>query len=183
MPDLIDGRQLMARAQAGDIDAFGELYARYRDEVIRYAWYRHPDRAEEIAQDVFVKALANLHQWSDHGKAPGAWLRTITANLCRDRAKSADYRLTELVEAAPERAEWADRSDPGALVVEDLTRREVLRALLALTQQHREALILFYLRDLSCREVADQMGIPLASIRVVLHRARRELARLLAGVR
>lgn len=185
MPDLIDGRQLMARAQAGDIDAFGELYARYRPGVLAYARRRHPGAAEDIAQDVFVRAPGNLHRWTDQGKPVGAWLQTITRNICADRFKKADNVRTQPVAEPPEydRDHQHRRHDPADLVVEDLTRREVLQALLQLTDMQREAVILYYLRGLRQRQVAEAIGIQESAVKLLLFRARRDMAALLAGAR
>lgn len=174
--------ELMARAQAGDVDAFAELYAQHYGFVLRYVAKRHPDRAEELTQDTFVKALASLHQWRDQGKDPRAWLTTIAARLCIDRAKSADYRLTEPVGQVPDIQAPSRRTDPAALALANLDRREVLTALLQVSDPQRVALVGFYLRGMSIRQLSVQMGSPENAVRQVLHRGRRAMAQLLAGV-
>lgn len=177
------GSQLMARAQAGDVDAFGELYSRYRPSVLAYARSRHPGLAEDIAQDVFVRALGSLHRWVDQGKSPAAWLQTITANVCHDRFTRSPERRLNLVYEMPDVPDRPDRTDPAALAMQDLARREVLVALLELTDPQREAVVLFYLREMSLIEVAEVMGRAEGAVKALLHRARREMARHLAGAR
>lgn len=172
--------QLMTRAQNGHVDAFAQLYTLYRPQVLAYATSRHPGLGEDITQDVFVRALGALHTWQDQGKSPGGWLRTITINLCRDRAKSSHYQrsapfdpgdyVITTVEADQK------RTDPALLTVEHLVYDEVLTALQELTADQREALILFHLRELSLRETAERMGRGENAVKALLGRARRALA-------
>jgi RNA polymerase sigma-70 factor (ECF subfamily) len=174
--------ELMARAQGGDLDAFGELYARYRDPVFRLARKMLPDHAEDITQDVFVRALAKLHSWSDQGKDPLAWLNTITVNLCRTKARSAHMTRSRPVTFDDGLdLSWPDRSPgPEELVVDDLTRREVLAVLAELTVEQREVIVLFQLKGMRGWEVAKQLGLNEGAVKSRLYRARRVLAVLLA---
>lgn len=173
----------MTRAQAGDVDAFAELYALYYGFVLNYARRRHPDAAEDIAQDVFVKALANLHQWRDQGKNPRAWLAIITANLCRDWAKSYAYRhVTPCDFTDPAWSHYAPpdpEPDPGVVAVRTTEVERMRVALAQVSDPQRVALVGFYLRGMSIRQLSVQMGSPENAVRQVLHRGRRAMAQLL----
>jgi RNA polymerase sigma factor (sigma-70 family) len=174
--------ELMLRAQGGDIDAFAELYARYRDPVFRLARKYLPDHAEDITQDVFVKALAKLDSWHDQGKDPLAWLYTITVNLCRSKARSAHETRSRPVSFADHLdIAGSDRSPgPEQLAIDDLARREVLIALAELTYEQREVIVLAQFEDLRGREVAQRLGIGESAVKSRLYRARQTLAALLA---
>lgn len=177
---LTDGRDLMRRAQAGDIDAFAQIYATYRPLVLHYARTRNSRLAEDITQDVFVRALGALHQWRDQGKDLGAWLLIITVNLCRDRVKAAYCRSTLLVPEVPERP-TLDRDDPAELAIEGLVRADVLRALSKLSARQREALFLLHLQDLSVAQCAARMEISPSHFRTLTFKARKKMAALLQG--
>jgi RNA polymerase sigma-70 factor (ECF subfamily) len=161
---------LMIRAQAGDADAFGELYAAYVGEVRRYAETRHPGHGDDIAQDVFVRALGALHSWRDQGKTPGAWLRTITANLCRDRARSAHYLRSTVVDFT-ENTDFRTlrdthrEGDPEGAVLDRARDTALLTALWALTADQRECLLNRYVRELTVEETAESMGVTVGAVK------------------
>lgn len=173
----------MARAQAGDADAFAQIYSRHRDDVFRQARVRLPHLAEDITQDVFVRALANLHLWRDQGVNPGAWLRTITANLCASRAREAYYRrvvLSDFEFDQPDPADSLEEQVAGRLV-----RERIDAALESLPGDQRQAIILYYLGGLSTAETARAMGrsgVTRQATTSLIYRARQALARNLAGV-
>jgi RNA polymerase sigma-70 factor (ECF subfamily) len=97
---------LVAAARGGDREAFGELYARYQPQIVRYIGSRVGDyhAAQDMAADTFVKALRNLGSVSDPGggRDPVAWLTTIARNVVLDHAKSHRVRHTEVTNAIPE---------------------------------------------------------------------------------
>ena len=178
--------ELMRRAQAGDVDAFGELYALYRDPVFRLAYKYRPGEAADITQDVFVRAMGALKNWQDQGKDPLAWFYRITRNLCSDRAGAWHARMVSPI-SNDLLNQWdiaADsRHGPERLAIEDLVREEVLAALLGLSPDQRTALVLHYLKQLSIAEVAAAMGRQESAVKSVLVRGRSTLARALADRR
>lgn len=175
----------MARAQAGDLDAFGQLYARCQPRVLALARKYLPDHADDVTQDVFVKALANLGDWRDQGKDPLAWLFTITVNTCRSKARSAHEQRSRPMSfddqhdlAEPDRS-----PGPEQLVLDDLTRREVLTALAALTKRQREVIVMAHFKEMRGREIAEALGVNEGAVKARLLKARRALAAALADRR
>lgn len=185
MPDLIDGRQLMARAQAGDIDAFGELYSRYREMVFRFVHFRAHDRqlAEDISQETFVRALRNVERWQDQGKDVGAWLVTIARNMLVDHFKSGRYRLEVTVGAGldvgAERRDTNREGNPEAAVIEQLRDTALLRALWRLTEDQRNCLVHRFVQGLSVAETATAMGREQGAIKALAHRGVMAMTQLL----
>lgn len=173
----------MVRAQGGDLDAFGELYAAYRDRVFCLARKYLPAHAEDITQDVFVKAMTKLDSWHDQGKEPLAWLNTITINMCLTKAKSAHERRSRPI-SFDDHLE-VPRPDPAPgpeqQAVAALTRGELLDAMAALTVDHRTVLVLRFFEEMPVREIANLLGIPLTAAKMRLVRARAVLAKVLAG--
>ena len=173
--------ELMDRAQAGDLDAFGQLYAEYRDFLLAVARKRMPDEAEDIVQDVFMRALANLHRWTDQGKNPRAWFAVITVNMCHDRAKSAYVRLVSPHSFDYDPADNADPElDPARIVERSETTRAVNGALPALTPYQRQAVVLHHLQGRSLADTAAALDSEVNTVKSTLFRARGSMRRVLA---
>lgn len=180
--DDIDTRDLLARAQAGDRDAFTAVYTRYRRLIYAVAYQYHRAHAEDVAQDVWCKVLRSLHTWHDTGISPGPWLKTIAVNVCRDRAASAYVQRVIVCDAADlDRPADPDRTDPAVLTAAHLSRRDVLAGLEQISADRREALVLYYLRELSVAETAQAMGATQVRVQNLLKRGRRSLADAVAG--
>jgi RNA polymerase sigma-70 factor, ECF subfamily len=146
-----------------------ELYAQYYASLVRLLYRRtgDRDRAEDLAQDVFVKALEAPPQ------NPRPWLFAVALNLARDdgrRASRQDRRL-ELY-AAEHQGAAAPPAD------EDVERREregaVRAALQRLAEKDRDALLL-KAEGFSYEEIATALGMAPGAIGTTLARARRRL--------
>ena len=87
--------ELVTRAQAGDGEAFGQLYDRYVDTVYRFIYFRVNDRAlaEDFTSETFLRALRRIGTISYQGRDIGAWFVTIARNIVLDHMKSARHRL------------------------------------------------------------------------------------------
>ncbi|MGH3744552.1 MAG: sigma-70 family RNA polymerase sigma factor, partial [Mycobacteriales bacterium] len=87
--------RLVARAQAGDAEAFGEIYDRYVDLIYRYIYYRVGSKqlAEDLTSETFLRALRRIGSFTWQGRDVGAWFVTIARNLVTDHYKSSRYRL------------------------------------------------------------------------------------------
>lgn len=172
-------QSLVAAAQSGDMEAFGELYRIYRDTVFRYVYYRVSSRAlaEDLTSETFVRALRRITTFSWQGRDFGAWLVTIARNLVADHFKSSRHRMevstgemldSNEVEASPEES-----------VLEHLSNEALLDAVHRLNDQQRECVTLRFLQGLSVAETADIMGKNEGAIKTLQYRAVRTLARLL----
>ncbi|HZD14898.1 MAG TPA: sigma-70 family RNA polymerase sigma factor, partial [Pseudonocardiaceae bacterium] len=91
--------ELLAASQAGDRDAFAQLYSRYRPTIQRFVRWRVPDwaEAEDLTSETFLRALRRIdtasYQGRDQVRDVAAWLVTIARNLIINRAGSARVRL------------------------------------------------------------------------------------------
>lgn len=165
----------MARAQAGDVDAFAELYGTYREVIFRFLYRRSQDRAlaEDLTQDVFVRALRSLGRWTYQGKDVGAWLVTIARNLLVDHHKAGEQRFTTTVDHMDFGAHLTDRSregNPESTVIAQLRDTALLKALWRLTEEQRTCLVHRYVQGLSLAETADVMGKPESAIKALAYR-------------
>jgi RNA polymerase sigma-70 factor (ECF subfamily) len=172
-------KSLVALAQAGDADAFGELYDRYVDLVYRYVYYRVGSQAlaEDLTSEAFLRALRRITSFTWQGRDIGAWFITIARNLVADHFKSGRYRL----EVATADMLDADRAEEGpeSAVLDTLTNATLLEAVKQLGAEQQECVVLRFLQGLSVAETALAMGKNEGAIKALQYRAVRALGRLL----
>jgi RNA polymerase sigma-70 factor (ECF subfamily) len=148
-------------------DALEALMERYEHKVLRMAvaMLRDAGRAEEVAQDVFVKVWRAFPTY-DGRAAVSTWLYAIARNTCLSAVRSESYRRTAALEEVPEPAARAsERSDV-----------EWDRYLSRLPEALRQVVMLFYFEERSISEVARMLGVAEGTVKSQLHRARRALA-------
>jgi RNA polymerase sigma-70 factor, ECF subfamily len=167
-------RERVARARAGDSDAFRELVETHRDRAYGLALriLRSPPDAEETAQDAFVRAWRALAGFRGEARF-GTWLYRIVARQALDRAavlRARRERETELDEA---HGVAAAAPEPGGRI--DRTRIEVLLA--GLSEAQRAVVTMFYLEDRSVEQVAAALRMPENTVKTHLSRARAALRR------
>ncbi len=168
--DKSDDVELVGAARRGDRSAFGRLYERFARMVYGILLARVPRRdAEDLVQEVFLKALGQLHTLRNDAAFPG-WLAMIARNKASDHHRSA-VETTEVRE---------DHRVQGAPETEALT---VLAAIRSLPESYRETLILRLVEGMTGEEIATRTGLRPASVRVNLHRGMKQLrAKLGRGV-
>jgi RNA polymerase sigma-70 factor (TIGR02952 family) len=175
----VDVWALVRRAQAGDAEAFGELYDHYVTLVHRYAYHRVGDRAlaEDVTSETFVRALRRIDSLSFQGRDVGAWLVTIARNIILDHVKSSRYRL----EVTTADMRDADRATDGPedAVVQHLANEQLLACVKQLGAEQQECIVLRFVHGLSVSETAEIMGKKDGAIKALQHRAVRRLAALL----
>jgi RNA polymerase sigma-70 factor (ECF subfamily) len=170
---------LVQAAQAGDGEAFGQLYDRYVDSVFRFIFYRVNDRAlaEDFTSETFLRGLRRISTISYQGRDIGAWFMTIARNIVFDHSKSARFRL-ELTTAEVQDSDATEPS-PEATVLTRLTNERLLRAVNELGDEQRECIVLRFLNGLSVAETAEVMGKNDGAIKALQHRAVKRLSSLL----
>lgn len=173
---------LVERAQAGDTEAFGELYDRYVDLVYRYVYYRvgSAQVAEDLTSETFLRALRRLSSFTWQGRDVGAWFVTIARNLIADHYKSSRYRLemtSDDVTAVSEAN--TSQEGPETAVLEAMQNKVLLEAVKQLNAEQQECIVLRFLQGLSVAETAQAMGKNDGAIKALQYRAIRSLGRLL----
>lgn len=181
-PGTTEANEVIARAKAGDAEAWGDLYQQYAGAIFRFCRRAMPTRedAEDATMEVFVKVREKLSQY-DASRPFSAWLYKVAANHCWDllrRRKVRQDKETEDLENLP-----LEHPDPDQLeqLIEQRTSEEVRKALDKLPARARMALVLRYYSDMSYDEIADALGVRRAFVGVVLLRARHELRHALEG--
>ena len=172
MPPMLDDRQLVARAQGGDPEAFSQLVERHQTMVYRLALGKtgSPQDAEEVTQTAFLKAWQGLRTFQ--GKAAfSTWLYRLTVNaavdLLRRRREPAlsldDPDLPPIPDQAP---------SPEELSMAAERRRLLWQAIDQLPESHRLPLVLRELEGLSYREIARALDLEEGTVKSRLARGR-----------
>lgn len=170
---------LVSAARQGDASAFGELYERYRDAIYRYCLARTASAhdAEDLASDVFVKALRSLDRYEERGLPFVAFLYRIARNAAIDRARAARRWLP--VEELPR--DLPSGQDVEAAAISGTERAILLAALSRLKAEHREVIVLRFIEGRPGPEVAQMMGRSEGAVRILQHRAMEQLRKSFAA--
>jgi RNA polymerase sigma-70 factor, ECF subfamily len=170
---------LMQRVLGGDDDAFSEIVDRYKDSLVNYVTHlvRSRDRAEEIAQDAFVRLYRNAAQYKAQERL-GPYLFRIATNLVVTEARR-EKRWTLLL---PRLHASSHRSEPSpdANLYTNEIQRQVAAALEKLPLKYRAPLVLFEIEEWSYDEIASALEIPSGTVKSRISRARDLLRRHLA---
>jgi RNA polymerase sigma-70 factor (ECF subfamily) len=183
--DLERDRALVERCQAGDSAAFGNLYARYYERLLRFCLRRLNDRheAEDAAQEAFARAWKALPRFAGERRFY-PWLTVIAGNICTDmlrrRSRSTPTDDMELTARHPVGAEAADTSEE--LVLAAVDGELVNRALERLSTRHRHVLAMREGSGWTYQQIADHEGVEIGTIETLLWRARQALKREFAVV-
>ncbi len=163
--------ELVAASRRGELNAFGELVARYQEIVCAVSYGSTGDRAlsEDVAQETFVAAWGALHRVRDGSLRP--WLCAIARNLGR-KAR----RRTRREESIEVDEQLVAESNPFDELARSDSERIVRDALARLPAKDREVLVLYYCEDQSIRDVAQTLRIGESAAMQRLSRARRHLA-------
>ncbi len=172
---------LVQQAQAGDAEAFGQLYDRYVDQVYRYIVYRVPSTqlAEDLTSETFLRALRRISSFTWQGRDVGAWFVTIARNLIADHYKSSRYRLELTTDDVSDSSNAPVQAGPEGEVLEAMQNKVLLEAVKQLNEEQQECIVLRFLQGLSVSETAQIMGKNDGAIKALQYRAIRTLGRLL----
>ena len=154
---------------------------RHRDRVYGFAcqMLRDPDEAADVTQEVFIR-LWNARESID-GKRIEAWLMYVTRNACIDvlrHRKTVRGVISHDLDAV-DAAVAPDHQPDTVLEGEDFQRR-LEQALNELSEPHRSIVVLRELHDMSYAEICAVLDLPMNTVKVYLHRARRSLRHRLA---
>jgi RNA polymerase sigma-70 factor, ECF subfamily len=161
---------IVARVLAGDTAAFEGIVRRWQSPLANLAWRfcRDRPRAEEMAQEAFLRAWRNLAQFRGDS-AFSTWLFALATNLCRTELRRIPASMLSLDEIA----EPPDPAAAGDDALAESSRDESLRrAVLALPPKYRDAILLFYFHEQDVPAAARTLRIPEGTIKARLFRGR-----------
>ncbi|MBI4785982.1 MAG: sigma-70 family RNA polymerase sigma factor [Chloroflexi bacterium] len=171
-----DERDLIARAQRGDAQAYESLVRQHEQLAFRAAYLITHDAAEaaDAAQDAFLRAYRALNSFK-LGQPFRPWLLRIVTNQALNRVKAAQRR-TRMSERYAHELEMNPRDpSPDQTLAEKEAHARLLDAVTRLSADEQALVSLRYFLELPESEVAETLGVPLGTIKSRLHRT---LARL-----
>jgi RNA polymerase sigma-70 factor (ECF subfamily) len=164
-------REIVARARAGDRDAFAALVRLVmpRLDTIARLTVRDPDAARDAVQEALVRAWRDLPSLRDPDRFE-AWVRRLVVRSCIDELRRSRRRLRMEVELG-------DLEGPAiADAAADTADREALdRAFARLDPTQRATVVLFYYADLPVAEIGATLGLPVGTVKSTLSRGRSAL--------
>ena len=183
--ELNSGREsdeaLVASARQGDFSSFEILFERHRNLVYRFVYQmsNRRDDAEDLTQEVFIRAYQNLHRYRDEAKFT-TWLLRIATNLATDKSRMAQRRMTlENQESGSQGAlAWmtiGNTEDP-VENMEGARRVQVLKkALMSLPDHHRNVIVMRDIEEMEYRDMAEVLGCTIGGAKLRVLRGRRAL--------
>lgn len=176
-PNNVHEEELVARAQAGNADAFGDLYEMHLDAIYRYVYYRVGGKAqaEDLTETVFLKAWESLDSYERTNVPFIAWLYRIAHNAVVDyyRTRKSElpletqFHLPDQRTGPEEQLRWNEE-------VETLTA-----AMARLKPVYQQVLILRFISGLDHAATAKIVGRSEGAVRVIQYRALKKLRRML----
>ena len=168
---------LVKEAIAGDADAFGRLYEMYVDRIYRHIYYRvgNIKDAEDLTQQVFLKAWQAIGRYKQTSSPFLAWLMRISHNLVIDfyrSVKDKTYLDTEIVAGDV-------YSSPERIVETEFNQQMLRRAILQLPDEQQQVILMSFIEDFSYAEIASSLGKSEGNVRVILHRGLKKMRHLL----
>ncbi len=174
----MDDRELVKKAQAGNQDAFGALVEKYRMKMfnLAYSLTRNREAADDLAQDVFIKAYLALNSFKFQS-AFSTWLYRIAVNASKDFLRK-ETRVRKIP---------LEDSPPGTLMQEDTTsqidearekekqKKMVHKALESLPEKYQVILSLRDIQGFPYNEISQMLEISPGTVDSRLHRARKML--------
>lgn len=171
---------LAQNAAEGDLRAFEKLVLRYQGQVVANCRYitRDPNNAEDLAQEVLVKAFFGLRSF-ERRSTFGYWLRRIKAHHCVNHLKKESARsYISVEEPEADGLEELTVSATAEQFAEDISERHLIGAVLdSIPNSLRVPLVLCDMDGLSYEEVAQSLGIGLSAAKMRIKRAREEFRR------
>ena len=170
---------LVERAANGNIEAFGDLYHIYIERIYRYVFYQVKDKstAEDITEEIFVKAWKAINSCKGRGQTFSSWLYRIARNHVIDSLRRLQKRQSVEIEKVVE------IGDPETEIEGGLERQELLKSIAGLPKNQQQVIILKFIEGLDNSEIGQVMGKSQGAIRVLQMRALATLRRELSSER
>ena len=171
---------IVERALSGDADAFGELVRRWERRIfaLAYGMLGREEDARDATQETFLAAFRNLRAFRGEAKV-SSWLHRIAVNQCISRQRQARVRGEAALEDEEERdsARFAIpvNYSPSRVVEGKQETVAVRQAINSLPIELRQVVIMKEFEELTFREIADVLDLPLSTVKSRLYTAMKQL--------
>lgn len=175
----VDKNDLIKRWQAGNSDAFDELYQEHSAAIYRLAWamLQQAQAAEDVVQETFMRAHKARHRFDPSRASFGTWLYQIALNYCRSHLRRKRLMTIPWLRPTGESPDIPDgRPGPEMSALRGEYQRMLWEAVQKLSLPLREVVTLHYYMEIPAVEIAVMLDCPEGTIYSRLHNARRRLA-------
>ena len=182
---------LVERAKKGDQSAYAELMDRYREAVyfMLLKMVKNTDDAEDLTVEAFGKAFNRLKQYSP-SFAFSTWLFKIASNNCIDFIRKKRVHLTSMDHAYSNSDGQSvkidvasNTNDPEEVVIKQQKVKMMREVVSKLKPRYRDLIEKRYFQELSYEEIAEDMDIPLGTVKAQLFRAREFMANMMKNTK
>ena len=177
---MLDGeKQLIEQAIRGEASAFGLLYDRYQPQIYRFIYLKvsHREEAEDLTHQVFLKSWQNIGGYKFQGFPFSSWLYRIARNQVIDyyRVKKNNLNLEEISESK------IDDSSIGIIAILDDNSdvKKIKEAIKQLSPGHQDVIILRFIEELSLKETASALKKTEIAVKLLQHRAIKNIKKIL----
>lgn len=163
---------LLYKACQGDSDAFGVFFDKYSKRIYRFIYYKVPiaEVAEDLTSQCFLKVWEQISAKVRVRKIH-SWIYRIARNLVTDYYRGREKEELPLIYPSEQQDGEMPKFDPD----QELDLKQLEKILFALKGEAREIIVLRYIEELSISEVAKIVDKSQANVRVIIHRALKEL--------
>jgi len=175
----LDRKSVAQVTEKGPAADFDQIYDRHKDDVFRFAFHLAGDRAEaeDLFQEVWLRVARHIPE-SPEPSGARPWLFKIAVNLHRDALRRKRVRRLFFLSKASEdlggsssRGVSADRDDPAVQAEQATLQGRIGLAVSALPEKQRRVFVLQEIEGLKQAEVAGIVGIPVGTVKSLMHRA------------
>jgi RNA polymerase sigma-70 factor (ECF subfamily) len=169
---------LVARCQAGDVDAFETLYSQHASRIYMLACRMagSPEDGEDLLQEIFLQAYRKLGSFKGDA-AIGTWLYRLAVNHCLDYVRSRQAKMRKLTETLDAESSF----EPVARRETPIARLDLERAIERLPDGCREAFVLHDVEGFDHKEVGELLGVAEGTSKSQVFKARAKLRGYLRG--
>jgi len=170
-------RLQVERVLAGDTEAFEPIVRRWQDPLVNlaYRFCRDHGRAEEMAQEAFLKVYRSLSMWRGESTF-STWLFAVAANVYRSQMR----RIVPASVSIDQATEIADPRAGEAPLAQSDRDRAIRRAVTHLPAKYRDVVTVFYFHEMNVEQTSQTLGLREGTVKARLHRARALLSRRLS---
>ena len=174
-PDADADAVVIRQILAGEQDAYEVIVKKYQGRAYRAAlgWVGNVEDALDLSQEAFIKAFRALRRY-DCARPFFAWFYVILRNTCFNFLRRRKRERTVCLDFAPVEAVASDDEARQAEI-----KRQVWRAIAQLSDEAREVMVLKYFEEMSYRDIADAVGIPIGTVMSRLYYGRKKLQKAL----
>lgn len=175
--------EIAIMVQNGDSDAFGVIVDRYAAKLARYGrkFVSSTEDIKDLVQDVFLKAYQNIQSFDGEMRF-SPWIYRIAHNVFVDQIKKTSRNPLVFVDFDTFLAHPVYEDIEHSAHERVQTRQMIDQALEKISPKYREVLVLYYLEELSYKEIADVLSVPISTAAIRLKRGRAALGKVMQEV-